>query len=121
MAPIMVTIYVFNMLVTVIGGSFRRHFFFWLPESFLPSLVWDFIATLAALVAITLLGYVSRWFLARFLVATTERIISRLPFISTVYKSVKQIVETFSKQQRAVFQEVVMIEYPRKGIYAIGF
>ncbi|HLS28802.1 MAG TPA: DUF502 domain-containing protein [Opitutales bacterium] len=121
MAPITVTIYVFNLLVTMIGGGFRRHFFFWLPEASMPTLLSDFIATLAALVAITFLGYISRWFFARFLVNTTEKIIDRLPFINTVYKSVKQIVETFSEQNKAVFQEVVLIEYPRPGIFAIGF
>ncbi len=121
LAPIAVTLYVFTLLVTAIGGGFRRHFFFWLPEDLLPALVWDFLATLLVLVAITALGYVSRWFLGRFMVNTTERIIERVPFINTVYKSVKQIVQTFSAQQKAIFQEVVLIEYPRKGVYVIGF
>jgi uncharacterized membrane protein len=38
-----------------------------------------------------------------------------------VYRTAKQIVDTFSHQQKAVFQEVVLIEYPRKDCYVIGF
>ena len=38
-----------------------------------------------------------------------------------VYKTVKQIVDTFSKQNKAVFQKAVLVEYPRKGCYSVGF
>ena len=44
-----------------------------------------------------------------------------MPFLSTVYRSVKQIVETFGKENRAVFKEVVLIEYPRPDCYVLGF
>ena len=44
-----------------------------------------------------------------------------MPFLSTVYRSVKQIVETFGKENRAVFKEVVLIEYPRPNCYVLGF
>lgn len=132
LAPIAVTLYVFNLLVTAIGGGFRKHFFGWVPQNLLPDFIWDFfasipemvwnfLATLLALAAITALGYISRWFLGRFFVNTTEHIIERVPFINTVYKSVKQIVQTFSTQQKAIFQEVVLLEYPRKGVYVLGF
>ena len=45
----------------------------------------------------------------------------KFPLINLIYNTVKQIVDTFTQQQKAVFQEVVLIEYPRKGVYAIGF
>jgi uncharacterized membrane protein len=44
-----------------------------------------------------------------------------LPFINSVYRTVKQIVETFGRQKKAVFQEVVLLEYPRKKSYVLGF
>lgn len=125
MAPIAVTLYVFNILVTAIGGGFRNYFFFFVPEALLtrPDLqtFWNFLATLMVLAFITALGYLSRWFLGRLIVNISERIIERLPFINTIYNSVKQIVQTFSTQQKAIFQEVVMLEYPRKGTYVLGF
>lgn len=121
LAPIGVTLYVFNILFTAVGGRFRNKLFFFVPENLLPETVWNILATLLVLTAITILGYLSRWFLGRLVVNTTEHIIERLPFINTVYKSVKQIVQTFSTQQKAIFQQVVLLEYPRKGVYVIGF
>ena len=47
--------------------------------------------------------------------------LDRVPFINTVYRTVKQIVDTFGQQEKAVFQEVVLIEYPRKRCYVLGF
>ncbi len=125
LTPIVATVYVFNILVTAIGGRFRNHFFFFVPEQLLSrtelQIVWNSLATLTVLAVITSLGYLSRYFLARFFIRTTERVIHRLPFINTVYKSVKQIVDTFSQQEKAVFQQTVLIEYPRKGVFALGF
>ena len=50
-----------------------------------------------------------------------ENVLDKVPFINTVYKTVKQIVETFSTQHKAVFKKTVLLEYPREGIWAIGF
>jgi uncharacterized membrane protein len=47
--------------------------------------------------------------------------LGKVPFISTVYRSVKQIVETFGKENRAVFKQVVLIEYPRADCFVLGF
>ncbi|MGE9295691.1 MAG: DUF502 domain-containing protein, partial [Puniceicoccales bacterium] len=69
----------------------------------------------------TLLGFLSNYFIGRIFITLGEKFIDRLPFVNTVYKTVKQIVDTFSKQQKAVFQKVVLTEYPRKGVYVIGF
>ena len=51
----------------------------------------------------------------------TEKIITSLPFVKTVYNTVKQIIDTFARQKSAIFQKVVLIEFPRKDIYAMGF
>lgn len=125
MAPITVTAYVFDMLVGAVGGRFRDRFFFFIPEEILSrgdlKIFWNFLATLMVLLSITLLGYLSRWVLGKYIVNRTEQIIERLPIINTIYTWVKQIVHTFSTQNRAIFQEVVLVEYPRKGTYGIGF
>ena len=46
---------------------------------------------------------------------------SKVPFLSTVYKSVKQIVQTFGKENRAVFKAVVLVEYPKRDCWTLGF
>ena len=57
----------------------------------------------------------------RIILGGLERLFNRVPFINTVYRTVKQIVDTFGQQKKAVFQEVVLIEYPRKRCYVLGF
>ena len=61
--------------------------------------------------ALTLLGFLSNYVLGKFFISTTEKILDKVPFLSTVYRSVKQIVDTFGKDNRAVFREVVLVEY----------
>jgi len=125
LAPLGVTLFVVSALIDNVGGRFRSSFFFFVPQELLAnprlSILWDILATLIVILVITLLGYFSRWFIGRFAINLTERILNRVPFINTVYRTVKQIVESFSTQQKAVFQKTVLIEYPRKGVWVLGF
>lgn len=125
LTPLAATIYVLNLLVSGIGGRFRNVFFFFMRDtvSSRAELVvfWNVLATLLVLVIVTALGFLSRYLFTRLVVGTAERLIQRLPFISTVYGTVKQIVDTFSLEQRAVFQQAVLVEFPRKGVYVLGF
>ncbi len=72
-------------------------------------------------ILLTALGFFSKYLLGRVFINLTERILDKVPFINAVYRSVKQIVETFGKENRAVFKEVCLVEYPRKDCYALGF
>ncbi|MCC5788812.1 MAG: DUF502 domain-containing protein [Opitutales bacterium] len=123
--PLVVTLYVLNLLITNVGGPFSGVFFLYLPEEIRTNPRWSMYMNIAAtfkvVVILILLGYLSRYLAAKTMVNLSEKIIERLPFVNTVYSSVKQIVSTFSAQQRAVFQKVVMLEYPRKGTWALGF
>ncbi|MBE2215075.1 MAG: DUF502 domain-containing protein [Opitutaceae bacterium] len=133
LSPILVTVFVLNWLVGQIGGNFRDFFLFFLPHGLLEGeavpaayrgLVifgWNVVATVVALAQITLLGYLTRYVAGRFLFSQTERVMERVPLIGAIYHSVKQIVETFSSQNRAVFQKVVLVQFPRPGMWAIGF
>jgi uncharacterized membrane protein len=51
----------------------------------------------------------------------SERVLGQMPVIRNVYSAVKQILETVLAQQSNAFREAVLIEYPRRGIWAIGF
>jgi len=79
------------------------------------------LGLLVAVVALTFIGFLSNYFLGKLFIRFSEKALSKVPFVSTVYRTVKQIVETFSQQNRAVFQQVVLIEYPRPNCYALGF
>lgn len=123
--PMGVTIFVVNFMLTKIGAPASDAIFKFVSEDFknLPGidLLLKIAAILIVLLVITILGFLSRYFIGRILINLGERMIEALPFINTVYKTVKQIVDTFSKQQKAVFQKVVLTEYPRKGVYVLGF
>jgi uncharacterized membrane protein len=125
LAPVAVTIYVIKVLVGGIGGPTSKYFFFFVPEEIfdqaVPRAALYALSTVIVLVLITLFGWFSKYFLGKLLVQTTERLVARVPVAKVVYATVKQIIETFSNQKKAVFQKVVLIEFPRKGIYAMGF
>lgn len=82
------------------------------------------VALLGLLIAISMLifiGFISNYLFGKLFIRISEKALGKVPFVSTVYRTVKQIVETFSQQNRAVFQKVVLIEYPRPNCYALGF
>ncbi len=122
LAPLVVTVWAFTKIVNVVGGSVRPLYDRFLPEplSHLPFL-WDVLATLLVIVLITLFGYISRNFLGKFMLEAAERFIVNIPGVNAVYSSVKQIVQTFSSQNRNLFTKVVLIEFPTPGMRAIAF
>ncbi|MCB1121593.1 MAG: DUF502 domain-containing protein [Verrucomicrobiae bacterium] len=125
LTPLGVSLFVFAWLVNNVGGRFSNNLLYFIPVEWRQienlQLIWNILATLIVFMAITLLGYLSRYFVGKWFLSAAENILDKVPFINTVYKTVKQIVETFSTQQKAVFKKSVLIEYPRKGIWAIGF
>jgi uncharacterized membrane protein len=125
LAPLFVTCWVFLLLFEKIGGGFRDFFFFFVPSSLRehPSLtvVWNILATIIVVVLITVLGYVSRYVLGKYFGGLAERFIQTIPGVSGVYNTVKQLVATFSSQNRNLFNKVVLVEFPRKGVHTIGF
>jgi uncharacterized membrane protein len=125
LAPLAVTVWIIARILDLIGGTFRPILFFYLPESLRDhrffSFAWNVLATLIVLVAITGLGYLSRYVFGQYFGGLAERFIQNIPGVNTVYHTVKQLVDTFSTQNRNLFSKVVLIEYPRKGVRTIGF
>lgn len=123
--PLGTTIFVLNFLLDLFKepvtrlafqlGLSEESFFFGL-ETLLAAL-----GLILGILGLTLLGFLSNYVLGRFFISTTEKFLDKVPFLSTVYRSVKQIVETFGKDNRAVFKAVVLIEYPRKDCWVLGF
>ena len=118
------------LLVVPLGITFLviRALFLFLDNLLLPYLVpyvgeWLRIPGLGILITIlTILffGIIATNFIGRRFVNIGERILLRIPIAKSVYSSVKQIVETFSFSQESEKQKVVMVEYPREGIWSIG-
>jgi uncharacterized membrane protein len=72
-------------------------------------------------VVLTLIGALTAGIMGRLVLRTGKRILARMPVIRTVYGAFKQILETVLAQQSQAFREAVLVEYPRRGIWAIAF
>ena len=70
---------------------------------------------------LTMLGWLASGFLGRLIHAVGDRIVSRIPVLRSVYGATKQIFESVLAQKSNAFREVALFEYPRKGIWSIGF
>jgi len=73
------------------------------------------------IITLFLLGLFVTNFLGRALYGYFEKILLRIPVVSSVYNFTKQIVQTFSPEQRSAFLKVVWLQYPRPGLWTLGF
>ncbi|ACB75799.1 DUF502 domain-containing protein [Opitutus terrae] len=122
LAPLVVTVWAFSKIIDLVGGTFRPLYEHYLPNSLqrIP-FFWDLLATIAVLLLVTILGYLSNYVFGKFFLSVIERFIRRIPGIGTVYNSVKQIVATFGTQNKNLFNKVVLVQFPREGLWSIGF
>jgi uncharacterized membrane protein len=122
LAPLIVTIWAFSKIIDVVGGTFRPIYRDYIPQSLqrIP-FFWDLVATLVVILLVTGLGYLSHYVFGKFFLSIGERAIQRIPAVGAVYNSVKQIVATFGSQNRNLFNKVVLVQFPRPGMWAIGF
>ena len=90
------------------------------PETYLPFGI-PGLGLLILLIAVTLIGALTAGLIGRWLLQTGERVLNRMPVVRSIYSAIKQIFETVLAQQSNAFREAVLVEYPRRGIWAIGF
>ncbi|MCB1057668.1 MAG: DUF502 domain-containing protein [Acidobacteria bacterium] len=117
LAPVALTIYVLVLLFQIMDGMFA-----WAVQHSLgldrrlPG-----VGILLTLMVVLVLGWLSSNVFGRRLIVLFEKILARIPVAKTVYASTKGIVEAVSQSQTEAFKRVVMIEYPRRGLFSIAF
>ncbi len=125
LAPVGVTVFVLNFLIQKIGVPTRQLFFFFIPRHQVNNAYAEYLlyvaAVLGVVILITCLGWLSKLLIGRALFNVFERIVDNVPLVRNVYNTVKQIRDTFVQQEKAVFQKSVLLEYPRKGVWVLGF
>ena len=89
------------------------------PNSYLPFEI-PGIEILISLIFITVVGGLSLSFLGKRILKLIDDLFKRIPFLRTIYSAIVQMTETFSKKDNDK-KSVVLIEYPRKGVWAVGF
>jgi uncharacterized membrane protein len=82
---------------------------------------WSVAAFLLAIALISAIGRLARHYVGKRLIALVDTALLRVPLLNKVYGTIKQVNEAFSSGKKSSFQTVVLIEYPRPGIYSLGF
>jgi len=90
------------------------------PVTYLPFAI-PGLGLIVLVLALMLVGALTAGFFGRLWIRLSEQLLNRMPVIRSIYNAVKQILETVLAQQSNAFREAVLVEYPRRGIWAIAF
>lgn len=90
------------------------------PDTYMPFPVPGF-GLIVALFLITLIGFLTANFIGRAIVSQGENLLDRMPLVRSLYRGLKQIFETVLSNKAEMFNKVAVIEYPRRGVWAIVF
>ena len=90
------------------------------PNTYLPVGV-PGLGLAVFIIALTIIGALTRLFIGRAFLGLSEQLLRNMPVIRNIYGAIKQIAEALLAQKSEAFRQVVLVEYPRKGIWAIGF
>ena len=119
-APLAVTFWVVNALISFMDRSMLL-----LPRAYRPEELLGFqipgMGAFFAIVIVLFTGALVANILGRSLVHAWERLLNRIPLVSSIYSAVKQVVETFVSQDSRSFRQVVLVEYPRRNAWSIAF
>ena len=119
--PIIATVMGVSWIVQKVDDNVLR----FLPNSINPKTYLGFdipgLGLIISIVLLFLLGVIASNFIGNSVIRAGERLLARVPVVSPVYNALKQIVTTVAQQKDRAFRDVCLLEYPRKGLYAIGF
>tara|TARA_Y100000590_G_scaffold450365_1_gene589910 strand:- start:702 stop:1316 length:615 start_codon:yes stop_codon:yes gene_type:complete len=114
--PIGITVYITILIISVSSRI--------LPKEINPNYYLPFdipgLEIIIAVILITLIGWLSLSFIGKRLLIIFNSILKRIPILRTIYAALGQMTETFTKTNKEK-KNVVLVEYPRKGSWAVGF
>ena len=114
--PIGITIYLTLFLISITSKILPKEIN---PNHYLPYNV-PGVEILISVILITLIGFLSLSFIGRKLLDVFDNILKKIPILRTIYSAIVQMTETFTKSDNKK-KNVVLVEYPRKGSWAVGF
>ena len=114
--PIGFTLYLSKFLISLSSKIIPENIN---PNSYLPYSI-PGVEIIISILFITFVGGLSLSFLGKKILKLIDDLFKRIPFLRTVYSAILQMTETFSKKEDDK-KSVVLIEYPRKGVWAVGF
>lgn len=120
-APISITFYLTYVFLSFIDNQVARilpsHWY----EGFYRDTAIPGLGLLVAIVFFIAVGWFAKNFFGRLFIRLYEYILNRMPVVRNLYSAIKQIFETIMASQSSAFRDVVMLEYPRKGVWSMGF
>lgn len=120
-APLAITVYLIWTFIGWVDGWVIPY----VPRIYNPNTYLPFgvpgVGLIVAIIIITLIGFLTAGFVGRTVVGYGERLLNRMPLVRNLYSGLKQIFQTVLSSQSSSFQQVGLLEYPRKGLWALVF
>ena len=114
--PIGITLYLTLFLIRISGNIIPKEIN---PNNYLPFDI-PGMEIIIALIIITVTGWLSLSFLGKKFFELFDNILKKIPILRTIYSAIGQMTESFTKNDNKQ-KSVVLLEYPRKGVWAVGF
>lgn len=118
--PLVITVLVIRVLVDLMDNSLLLLPPDWRPDALLGIHI-PGLGVVLTLLIVFVTGMVVANFMGRKLVHGWESLLSRIPFVRTIHSAVKQVMETLFSPNGQSFRKVLLIEYPRKGVWTLAF
>jgi uncharacterized membrane protein len=118
--PVFITAYVIWFLIRAMDVVLKYVPAKYLPDTYLPVHI-PGIGLILVLIIILAVGVLFRNLVGRKVVHFSENMVDRIPLVRIIYSGVKQLLESFFLQKNDAFKRVALVEYPRRGVYVIGF
>jgi len=118
--PISLCIYIIKIVITAADRLLGLLPPQYNPETYIPFPI-PGLGIIVTLVLIFLVGLVTANFVGKRVLDGIELVFAKIPLVRTIYTGAKEVVQTFIHDRPAQFRQVVLVEYPRKGVYCIAF
>jgi len=119
--PLAVTGWIAWRLYLLVDGALRPLLERYPPVETLPDVLVTALGVVLSVLLIVAVGLVSRNLIGVAFFNLVERLFNRIPIVKGIFTAVKQIAEVILSDNRQAFQKVVLFEYPRPGLWALGF
>ncbi len=118
--PLYITVYVLTFIVSLMDNVFNILPLAIRPETYLPFRI-PGLGIIITVLGVSIVGLLVQNFIGRWFVRIADKFFVKIPFLSVIYNATKQFMETFLREGHRGFNKVVLFEFPRKGIYSMGF
>lgn len=118
--PIGLTLYILFFLIDIMDSLLKIIPLKYHPDTLLGIHI-PGLGTIVTVILIFLCGLVTASYVGNKIVQSGEDLLYRIPFVRNIYQAIKRFSDTMVMDRRSSFKRVVLVEFPRKGLYAIGF